>query len=110
MSGVFSILFNIQPAITGCPDRICFEVNITDTSKWRAIGLSLSGTSMGDFEKLVVGRVATTPYVYHKGPGDGRTNPSSGLITGDPCLSSIELGTCAPYYFYCITHFIFSMS
>jgi len=74
-----------------CAARICFAVDVTVEGNYYGIGVSTTGASMGDMEKIIVGRVGTTPHIYHASPGNGRTNPSSNLVANDGCISGITL-------------------
>eukprot|EP00037_Helgoeca_nana_P022689 m.233171 g.233171 ORF g.233171 m.233171 type:complete len:422 (-) comp26081_c0_seq1:238-1503(-) len=90
VAGGFTLAFKVQASVSGCADRICFEINVTDVGKYSGIGLSTSGSSMNSMEKLIVGRVGGTGYVYHAAPGGGYGNPSGSLVT-DSCISSVAV-------------------
>eukprot|EP00038_Savillea_parva_P005769 m.159881 g.159881 ORF g.159881 m.159881 type:complete len:423 (+) comp11874_c0_seq1:192-1460(+) len=76
VAGTFNVAYKVQATVGGCADRVCFEINITNAANYYGIGLSTSGSSMGSLEKLVAGRVGSTPYVYHAASGGGYNAPS----------------------------------
>eukprot|EP00035_Acanthoeca_spectabilis_P003285 m.92314 g.92314 ORF g.92314 m.92314 type:complete len:425 (+) comp12033_c0_seq1:3586-4860(+) len=91
VSGTFSFNFRVQDAISGCPRRICFEVDVADQSLYYGIGVSTAGNGMTNMEKMIVGRVSPTPYVWHDSAGGGYNSPSSTMIVNDQCITSVRL-------------------